>query len=86
MIGKPSKVSAVEAMEDLKAKFSGVPWFRSVGLDCDEGGWHVDVKVTSLGDMDASGSGSMIRHSYPVKVCLYAVGSGSVKPPKQASA
>lgn len=85
MIGKGTKDDAVQAMESIKEQHSSAPWFKSAGLDTDEGGWHVDVRVTAVNEMEASGAGPSVRH-WPVKICLISMGSGSVKPAKDRGA
>lgn len=70
-------ITTKEQVLDTKAKledlYAGYGWFKKIELDSDEGGWCLNLKVTSKKEAEACGVWLHQTFNH-VKICVYIVG------------
>ena len=71
MTSKTTRTEVESAKEHLEKLYSGSFWFKSIVTDSDDGGMHLEFRVTDMADAVAD---DVPRYVGNVKICFIPVG------------
>lgn len=70
MTSTATKDAVIKKCNELEDKYKGQPWFKKVAFNSDEGGPHIDLKITSIKEAEAAGF-AIPRDIAGLKVCVF---------------
>lgn len=76
MTGRTTKTEVLEMKEQLEQAYSGSFWFKGITMDADDGGLHLEFRVTDMKEAVADGLDVNVPK---IKVCFIPVGKDMQK-------